>query len=114
MVLRKNNALQRRNIIATGGGPSDTNESKLQFEVTGPLQELANAVGVSITGLIGYGSDRQELETSNQQGIDNTIDECLPNLLETLENDKLAPTSPNFPLTQTVAEPVRNDKNISK
>lgn len=65
MYLRKYNARERKNILATGGGPRDVTEEKMPFEVTGSILELSNALGVSITGLDGFGSDTASLSTGD-------------------------------------------------
>lgn len=63
MYLRKNNARERQNYIATGGGPRPVFNEKIPFDITGPIIELSNLLGVSITGLDGFGSDVTLLPT---------------------------------------------------
>lgn len=75
MHLRKNNALEHRNIFATGGGLSTLSEEKTPFEITGPFLELRNVLGISITGLSGFGSDSQTLDTSIEAPVTGQIDE---------------------------------------
>lgn len=65
MWLRKENAQERQNYLATGGGPRTANKEKCPFEITGPMLELANVLGVSITGLDGFGSDVPSLLTDS-------------------------------------------------
>lgn len=75
MHLRKNNALEHRHIIATGGGLSTLSKEKTPFEITGPFLELRNVLGISITGLSGFGSDSQTLDTSIEAPVTGQIDE---------------------------------------
>lgn len=71
MNLRKNNARERRNYLATGGGLPATDNDKMPFEVTGAMLELANLLGVSITGLDEFGSDTSVLGTDSTSAKDS-------------------------------------------
>lgn len=109
MNLRKDNARERRNYVTTGGGPRDTNNEKMPFEVTGPLQELANLLGVSITGLDGFGSDTPSLVTDNTSTKDSAATSKSTPFFDTTNDDT------SYTFEETVRDhwnDVLNDSNI--